>query len=877
QDEATLCCAKLMIEYVRGRALGNFQADGGSGTRTDVLGDIFHSSPVTVEAPSAKFLCDLGVSNQCVRTLYSQQLNDVTPTDIAPAPSLSTTQCGTVPNANAYDQHVVNNLFRDRLVIVGANDGMLHAFYDGKATVATVDGGSICSEGIPRIAYDATAASANGWQPGDEMWAFIPPDQLPRIHERILGHTYYIDGDVMVRDIWADGTGGQPADGIKQAQEFHTMVVTAEGRGGNHYFSLEANWDSNNHGSLPDFHWIFPQPCSAESVNFGKTLFALSPKPPPIGPVLLGGSITNPGTTPTLNNGGTGAGTKQRYGYNTSERWVVMLSGGWSPFLEKGRGLYMVDAWSSRVSGRNDNLWWKAEYTPGATGSAAPKANMTHSFAAPVALIDYGLDNRPKLDGFFDLALAGDTRGQLWVARLFPPATVSNGLIDNWPIARAFEQDKDNTVPSYATANLGDISTSTAVRTKNEWPFYFLPSSALQVETGTLRAFIGSGNRYSILDEGPGVCRYDNPVACTKYAGCTSVRSIEFTDKYTNTAGSNGNSNAPVAYSSVENHFVGATDSVWAHAKQTSISGTTAAFCGSGEVTARAGFSAREITCTASASTSPTNDPPVPSNLGLIDVQCGKFGVDGGFYCRQIDGGAPFTDDYEMPDASILPSLGNSRFYGFKVYGPTRFLSMNSADGGILDPPTFDNVRLTDRGVNNTLVDVTNVNCTKAGCDGGATASGNGWLLEYSTLDRKTAAGSVVLAGCVLWGNLYPTAAPDGGCTSSVGSASELFQSDFLTGQPNCAAGFLNSDGGYSRYKTRTVIAPPPEPSMAIMIGPNNEVRYSAMIVEPGQQQPTAIDVSAGSDILQAVYELPVSRALHNCRHTSDGGCSDMP
>ena len=66
-----------------------------------------------VEAPSAKFLCDLGVSNQCVRTLYSQQLNDVTPTDIASAAPLTTTQCGTVPNANAYDQYVVNNLFRE--------------------------------------------------------------------------------------------------------------------------------------------------------------------------------------------------------------------------------------------------------------------------------------------------------------------------------------------------------------------------------------------------------------------------------------------------------------------------------------------------------------------------------------------------------------------------------------------------------------------------------------------------------------------------------------------------------------------------------------------------------------------------------------------
>ena len=33
--------------------------------------DIFHSSPILVTPPPPQYLCDLGVSSQCVATLYS--------------------------------------------------------------------------------------------------------------------------------------------------------------------------------------------------------------------------------------------------------------------------------------------------------------------------------------------------------------------------------------------------------------------------------------------------------------------------------------------------------------------------------------------------------------------------------------------------------------------------------------------------------------------------------------------------------------------------------------------------------------------------------------------------------------------------------------
>ena len=107
---------------------------------------------------------------------------------------------------------------------------------------------------------------------------------------------------------------------------------------------------------------------------FGKTLNALSPKPPPIGPVLLSGDPTNGGLNVTETDPET-TGPVTRYQQPTVERWVAMLGGGWSPGNEKGRGVYMVDVWNGDLSGftgRKDNLLWKWEYSASASGPQRP-------------------------------------------------------------------------------------------------------------------------------------------------------------------------------------------------------------------------------------------------------------------------------------------------------------------------------------------------------------------------------------------------------------------------------------------------------------------------------------------------------------------------
>lgn len=838
-------CAKALIQYVRGQDLSDADADGNrTEMRANVLGDIFHSSPVGVDPPVDKFLCDLGLHNQCVRTLYSDALG-VTHTPLAN--SNITNACIATPTpVNAYEAWANENRRRDKVVLVGANDGMVHAFHNGEAGTETCVGGP-------------TSPYTNGT--GDELWAFIPPDLLPRLQDQFAGHAYYVDGDVMVRDIWSDGSGGATNDNIKQKEEFHTMAVISEGRGGTHYLGLELKFTSaGNLEDKPSFRWMFPQPCSEEASTFGKTFYALAPKPPPIGPVLLQRD-TVPGapTTGTL-----------RDSVDTIERWIVALSGGWSPSLERGRGIYFVDAYRGMIdpTKRKDNLLWKMEFDDDASSNQlAPLKGMTHSISAPVALVDFG-DNSgaPRQDGFFDTAVVGDTGGRVWVARFHKPGTLKTSapfLATNWAGGRSFETDRDGTIVS--AIDPLDPPTGDAKSTANDNQFFYLPSVALEPSTSAMRVFIGSGNRYALLERNAGTCRFDNPTACAKY-GCDEVKTVYKIKKNTHDI------------SKMENHWKSRR---YEHGKL-DVGSASQGMCG--PVTAEFG-DFKVNSCNTNLAGGSEFDP---GDVNKVKYTCGLNAASTSFTCSRDDSNLLQTGDLfsELDSKVSTTGLGKNRFFGFWAYGGQGGKTFDETGATASNPKTYDAARITDRTSSSTtsgdLVNVTNVTCTAAGaCSGEVGDGGYGWVYEYPALETKTATGAAVLAGCVLWSSLSPTTlASDAGavCGALANSQSAIFQADFITGYPDCAAGFKATDGGvWSRSSSRNVVAPPPEPASTIQISSTGEVRYSAMIVEPGKGQATTSTISAGQDVLQAIYELPISRTLHECRHTMDGGCVTIP
>ncbi len=830
---ANSVCHRVLIDWTLGRDLGDEDGDGNlDETRLSVLGDIFHSSPVTVDPPVDRFLCDLGLHNQCVRTLYSDDLG-VPRTPHVPQTIPGTCGAAARTGADAYDRWHFDNRTREKVVVVGANDGMLHAFRDTR-------GQSRCDGGVELVDFVMSPDS------GREAWALIPPDALSRLHLQLTeGHKYFVDGDVMVRDLWNDDDG----DGRKRPEEFRTVAIAAMGRGGNHYFAVELLWEDAGgariSASQPRFLWMFPQPCSEESALFGKTLYSLSPKPPPLGPVLLQRcEAAAPNATDGTPDTSCGTG---RYDVGTEERWVAMLSGGWSPGQEKGRGVYMVDAYRGvATSARTDNLLWKFEYDPDASGEREePKRGLTHSIVAPVSMVDYGANDDVRMDGFFDTGVVGDLGGQLWLFRFHRPGQLdpATGLVRNWAGARTFQQDLQG-APSVART----------------WPFFLPASIGLQPDNNALRAFVGTGNRYELLSQRAGSCQFDDPLACAKY-GCSSQ-----------------------VTTAVRKHTVSVSDSSTSWSAGQSFSGADQS---------RASASALGMCGTATAEVSRHDIGCGVGSVRTPRAEC-RVNAAGVYTCARTDTTTMNLGTVATAGtAARMNALGFNRFYGIWVYGriASRMFEEDrvSTDtgGAWRTARQFDSARATDRRSSGSgdLVDVTGTTCDASGtCTGAqASADGLGWFFEYRdryggapdrdlSLSHKTASGASLIASCTLWNSLYPMM-QTGVCGASSTARARFHQADFVTGAPNCAYSF-----GGQRFREREVLAPPPEPAVAVQYSrETGQLRLSSLLVEPGRDRATTVGVTESTDLLQSVYELPVSRELHDCRHSPRGCRPTVP
>ncbi len=157
------------------------------------LGDIFNSNPIVIGSPSA---------------YYTDPLDTSSP--------------------QAFAGFRTDNQSRQRLLVVGANDGQLHAFQ---------------------------AASTDG----TEQWSFIPPNLQQKLQYLYHAtdpapisqvHTYFADGAITVADVWL-GTGGGTS---KAESDWKTLLVFGEGRGVR---------DQTNNASNTNYLWSSSQYCDS--------------------------------------------------------------------------------------------------------------------------------------------------------------------------------------------------------------------------------------------------------------------------------------------------------------------------------------------------------------------------------------------------------------------------------------------------------------------------------------------------------------------------------------------------------------------------------------------------------------------------------------
>jgi hypothetical protein len=171
--------AKL-INHVRGIDAYDINGNGNTTeTREWKLGDIFHSNAVVLGEPS-RFFEDEGFSGPGGFYLAKKD--------------------------------------RTKVIVVGANDGMLHAF-------------------------DAAT--------GAEKWAFIPNVLLKNLKSAITTHTYFVDSSPRVADAWFPSSSG---DTTKTADEWKTVLISGLRKGGSSYFALNIT-DTLN----PEYLWEFPK------------------------------------------------------------------------------------------------------------------------------------------------------------------------------------------------------------------------------------------------------------------------------------------------------------------------------------------------------------------------------------------------------------------------------------------------------------------------------------------------------------------------------------------------------------------------------------------------------------------------------------------
>jgi len=189
-----------VVNYVRGTG------------RTAKLGDIFHSKPVVVGPPS-RFFFDEGYST-AVESTHS------------------------FADAKAT---------RKRVVFVGTNDGMLHAFLSGTyhSDTQLYDGGT-----------------------GEELFGYVPYSLLDHLEDylpaALTRHGYFVDSSPRVADVWIDTN----SDGIKQSSEWRTILVGGLRKGGNAYFALDVTDppESTDYTNYPKVLWEYN-----DTANVGQT------------------------------------------------------------------------------------------------------------------------------------------------------------------------------------------------------------------------------------------------------------------------------------------------------------------------------------------------------------------------------------------------------------------------------------------------------------------------------------------------------------------------------------------------------------------------------------------------------------------------------
>jgi hypothetical protein len=405
-----------------------------STTISYILGDVFHSNPIVLGSPP--------------NTQYFA--NDT----------------------NNYRDYFDKHELRRKMLIVGANDGMLHAFDAGQ--------------------YDATSEKFDNGT-GKELFAYIPREAMSTVHQLTKGslHHWGVDGTVTVGDVFIDSKHSGTPDPAQR--EWRTAVFGGLREGGSAYYALDITQPDilkkvgqTENVPAPDAGYI--PSCLGES-GFSEASCGPNPFPSALweftDSVLAvdgtwtrldedGNEVQDLGDTWSVPNIGR---IRISEGGATVDKFVMVVGGGLDPSnkIEPTRGnwLYMIDI---------------------ETGRAIYKRQLDGAVPSEPAAVD------TDQDGYLDRIYVGTTRGQMYRVDLVPD---TSGVYPSLADKPAFATDKN----TYTVQRIPDSVWTPRVvfnaNTENGAPLatglvrsiYYRPSVIFVTRLGRYALSFGVGDR----------------------------------------------------------------------------------------------------------------------------------------------------------------------------------------------------------------------------------------------------------------------------------------------------------------------------------------------------------------------------------------------
>jgi hypothetical protein len=359
----------LVIGFFRGEAAYNIE--------NWKLGDIFRSKPITVGTPSF-FFDDIRDESNAFAAFRTSHVRDSDP-------------------------------YTGRVVLVGANDGQLHAF-------RTSD--------------------------GSEAWSFIPPNLLSRLkliahntHPTALTHQSYVDGPVTVADAWVPSSVSSGTS--KNVADWRTHLIFGLGQGaGENLWSSSTYCESGFNGK---YTTSYPYYCGYYCLDVTDPLLPNSALPEPY---LCGYRQLTPWIRFTVS-----AATAPYLGAPWSspmvgrvkdggnEKWVAVIGGGYaSPgAANSGKGLFIFNMTDGTL------LW---SYTN------ADNSSLDDPMPAPPAIVD------TDSDGFIDTVYLGNMGSDMWRFKLCKATDGDSCGTANWTGSMFYDASASNIRPIFTSATV---------------------------------------------------------------------------------------------------------------------------------------------------------------------------------------------------------------------------------------------------------------------------------------------------------------------------------------------------------------------------------------------------------------------------------------